>query len=236
MMKLGLEVVKKNVPKHIAIIPDGNRRWAIEKGIKSFEGYRAVDYEHIESLVLEAKNMGVKYMSLWIFSSENWKRPKSEIRFLFNHFLRNVDVLLEGSIKNKVRVRHIGRKDRLLKKILEFLKKLEEKTKDFDEFNVQLCFDYGGRDEIIRAVNKLLEVGTKKVSEEDLLNSLDFVGIPDPDLIIRTSGEKRTSGLMPFQSTYAELYFEDKYFPDFRFEDLRNVIEEFGRRKRNFGK
>jgi len=228
-MKLELERIRENtVPSHVAIIPDGNRRWAVEKGIKSIEGYKAVGYEHLESLFLEAKKVGVKYMSLWIFSAENWKRPKSEIQFLFNHFLRNADVFLEGSIKNKVRVRHIGRKDRLPKKIIEFLEELEEKTKDFNEFNVQLCLDYGGRDEIIRAVNKLLKLGIKEVKEGDILNSLDFAGIPDPDLIIRTSGEKRTSGLMSFQSGYSELYFEDKYFPDFGPKELRKR-----RRRRN---
>ena len=229
-------MIRKKIPLHLVIIPDGNRRWAKEKGLKSIEGYKVVGYEHLESLFLEAKKAGVKYVSLWIFSAENWKRPKSEIQFLFNHFLRNVDVLLEGSIKNKVRVRHMGRKDRLPKKIIESLEELEEKTKDFSDFNVQLCLDYGGRDEIVRAINKMLKLGKKNISEEEISEYLDTVDIPDVDMIIRTSGEKRTSGFMPYQSRYAELYFEDKYFPDFTPGDLRKAIEEFGRRKRNFGK
>ena len=226
---------KKVVPTHVAIIPDGNRRWAREKGLKSVEGYKAVSYEHLESLFLEAKKAGVKYMSLWIFSTENWKRPKSEIKFLFNHFSRNVKTLLEGSIKNKVRVRHIGRKDRLPEDIVKSLNELEEKTKGFKEFNLQLCFDYGGKDEIVRAVNKILESGVKEIKGDQFLEYLDTWEIPDPELIIRTSGEKRTSGLMPYQSGYAELYFEKKFFPDFTPEDLRKAIEEFDRRKRNFG-
>ena len=134
----------KKIPVHISIIPDGNRRWAKEKGLRSVEGYKIIGYDHIESLVLEAKKMGVKYMSLWIFSTENWNRPKSEIKFLFNHFMRNAKTLLEGSIKNKVRIRHIGRKDRLPKNVVQELIRLEEDTKDFDEFNVQICLDYGG--------------------------------------------------------------------------------------------
>ncbi len=225
----------KKIPVHIAIIPDGNRRWAVKKGLKSIEGYKVVKYEHLESLVLEAKKLGVKYMSLWIFSAENWKRPKSEITFLFGHFLRNVDDLLKGALKNKIRIRHIGRKDRLPIKLGEELERLEKETKNFNDFNVQLCMDYGGRDEIIRAVNKMLKSGTKKADEKIFFSYLDSAGIPDPDLIIRTSGEKRTSGFMPFQSAYAELYFSEVYFPDFDVNELRKAIDSFSDRNRRFG-
>lgn len=225
----------KKIPVHIAIIPDGNRRWAVKKGLKSIEGYKVVKYEHLESLVLEAKKLGVKYMSLWIFSAENWKRPKSEITFLFGHFLRNVDDLLKGALKNKIRIRHIGRKDRLPIKLGEELERLEKETKNFNDFNVQLCMDYGGRDEIIRAVNKMLKSGTKKADEKIFFSYLDSAGIPDPDLIIRTSGEKRTSGFMPFQSVYAELYFSRVYFPDFDVNELRKAIDSFSDRNRRFG-
>jgi len=230
------KTTRKKVPVHISIIPDGNRRWAREKGLRSVEGYKAVGYEHLESLVSEAKKLGVKYMSLWIFSTENWKRPKSEIKFLFDHFVRNTKTLLESSIKNKVRIRHIGRKDRLPKNVVQELIKLEEDTKDFDSMNVQMCLDYGGRDEIVRAVNKIVKEGKRKVNEKEFASYLDSVDIPDPDLIIRTSGEKRTSGFMPFQSSYSELYFADVHFPDFTSKELRKAVEEFSRRRRNFGK
>ena len=116
------------------------------------------------------------------------------------------------------------------------LKKLEEETSGFDEFNVQLCLDYGGRDEILRVVNKLLESGKKEINENDFVNNLDTSGIPEPDLIIRTSGEKRLSGFMPFQGVYAELYFPDVHFPDFDGEELEKAVKEFGNRKRRFGK
>ena len=140
------------------------------------------------------------------------------------------------SLKNKVRIRHIGRKDRLPKNVVQELVKVEEATKDFDNINIQICLDYGGRDEIVRAINKILKSGVQEINEDDLINYLDSVGIPDPDLIIRTSGEKRTSGFMPFQSGYSELYFSDVHFPDFTPKELRKAVEEFSMRRRNFGK
>lgn len=228
--------MKKEIPLHVAIIPDGNRRWALSRGLLKVEGYSQVDYKYMEKLLLEAKKLGVKYVSLWIFSTENWRRPKPEVSFLFNHFLKNAEALLKGSLKHEVRVRHIGRKDRLPRKLVDVLEKLEEGTRNFKDFNVQLCLDYGGRDEIVRAVNKIINEKIRAVDEDIIKEHLDDADIPDVDLIIRTSGEKRTSGLMPFQSIYAELYFTDKLFPDFKAADLRKAIEDFARRKRNFGK
>ena len=223
------------IPLHITIIPDGNRRWAISKRLDKLEGYSKVDYAYLESLLLEAKKLGTKYISLWIFSTENWKRSKIEINFLFNHFLKNVGKLLDGSLRNKIRIKHLGRKDRLPKKVIESLDLLESKTKSFDEFTVLLCLDYGGRDEIVRALNKALKSGISEIEEENLSNYLDSAGIPDPDLIIRTSGEKRLSGFMPYQSVYSEFYFTDVHFPDFGPQQLREAVEEFSSRKRRFG-
>lgn len=225
----------KNIPTHISIIPDGNRRWAVSKGMDKVKGYSKVDYKHLESLILEAKKMGSKYMSLWFFSTENWKRPKNEINFLFNHFIKNIDSFLEGAIKNKINVRHIGRKDRLPKNVIDGLNTLESQTKNNKEFNVLICMDYGGRDEILRAVNNLLKSGQTSVSEEDFKKYLDSNDVPDPDLIIRTSGERRLSGWMPFQSVYSEFYFADVHFPDFDSQQLRKAIEDYSMRKRRLG-
>ena len=230
-----LTMSKNKIPVHLVLIPDGNRRWALSKGLAKIDGYKTVDYEHLESLLLEAKKLGVKYVSLWIFSTDNWKRPKSEINFLFNHFLNNLDALLTGANKYKVRVRHIGRKDRLPLLLRKKLEELEKKTEKYDEFNVQLCLDYGGRDEIIRAVNKLIKSKKKNISEAGFNDFLDTKGLPDVDFIIRTSGEHRTSGLMPFQSAYAELYFADCHFPDFDGKELKKAIIEYTRRQRRFG-
>jgi undecaprenyl diphosphate synthase len=237
-INLGKGLVKGSgkVPNHVAIIPDGNRRWAREKGKEASYGhYSAGSDEHMNELFNEAKKLGVRYMSLWGFSTENWKRNKKEIDAIFDLLLNKVDSFLEQAHKNKIRFRHIGRKDRLPENLMESLEKLEKETQDYDDFNVQLFLDYGGRDEIVRAINKILALKKTKVDEQTFSNFLDTHGIPDVDLIIRTSGEKRISGLMPYQGTYAELYFSEKYFPDFSAKDLREAIEMFSGRIRRFG-
>ena len=236
-MKLELEGTKGSIPAHIVIIPDGNRRWARHKGLSVFAGHeKSASFGNTIPILEEARKLGVKYMTFWAFSTENWNRSGAEKDFLFNLIHRFSKDFKDYAIKNKIRFRHLGRKDRIPKKVAKEIEDIEEKTKNFDDFNFQLCLDYGGRDEMVRAVNKLIGLGIKKIKEEDILNSLDSAGIPDPDLIIRTSGERRTSGFMPLQADYAELYFEDKYFPDFGPKELRKAVDEFGKRKRNFGK
>ncbi len=224
-------------PKHIAIIPDGNRRWAQEKGFESIKGIqRSGSYTHLKELFEVAKKENVKYFSLWGFSTENWKRPQKEIDAVFELISRDIEKFRQDAFKDNIRFRHIGRKDRIPNKFIDALNKLEDETKNFDNFNVQLCLDYGGKDEIVRAVNKIIKEGKTKIDEKMFSQYLDSSGIPEPDLIIRTSGEKRLSGFMPFQSDYAELYFCDKYFPDFNAEDLTKAVKIYGMRKRRFGK
>jgi undecaprenyl diphosphate synthase len=221
---------------HVAIIPDGNRRWARERGLDaSFGHYKAGIIDNAIELFGEAKKLGIKYLSIWGFSTENWKRDENEINAIFSLLLRSIDKLRTLSHKEKIRFRHIGRKDRIPEKLMNALNQLENESAMYHNFNVQLCLDYGGRDEIIRTINKIISRGTRKVNEEMFKNELDTAGIPEPELIIRTSGEKRLSGLMPFQSVYSELYFVDKYFPDFKGEDLRKAVEEFNKRNRRFG-
>lgn len=227
------------IPEHIAIIPDGNRRWAKGKGFDgTFGHYKSGAYDNLEELFREGKKLGVKYMSIWGFSTENWKRSKTEQKEIFDLVLSGVEKFTKDANKNKMRFRHIGRKDRLPKELIEALEKLEKETQEYKDFNVQLCLDYGGRDEILRAINKALESGKKNIDEKEFVKLLDTGlqgDMPDPDLIIRTSGEYRTSGFMPFQSAYSELYFSEAYFPDFDIKELREAIKEFGIRQRRFG-
>ncbi len=229
------EIIYK--PVHVCIIPDGNRRWAKAQKLKPWQGHKvAASSEHILSLLDECIAQGVLYVTLWAFSTENWKRDKDEVDALFSLLRESFKDFKKEFAKRKIRFKHIGRKDRLPKDILRDLAALEGETQSFDQTHVQICLDYGGRDELVRAFNALLKKGKNKIDEKDIENVLDTRGIPDPDFIIRTSGEQRLSGFMPFQSAYAEFYFSPVHFPDFGPAELRKALEEFGRRKRNFGK
>src|SRR3989344_3011630 len=239
ILNLGRSLVIENspkVPRHIVVIPDGNRRWAREKGLNaSFGHYTSASDDRVMELFNESRRLGVKYFSIWGFSTENWKRDDSEIRAIFSLILNKIEVFLKHAREYRIRFRHFGRKDRLPKKLLKELQKLEEETKEYNEFNVNLMLDYGGRGEKVRAGNKMLRAGVKKIDEREFKKYLDSGDIPDPDLIIRTSGEKRTSGLMPYQSAYAEFYFTDVYFPEFDAAELRKAVKQFGQRVRRFG-
>jgi undecaprenyl diphosphate synthase len=228
--------IKEKVPKHIAIIPDGNRRWAKQNGLRPWKGHeKSADYEKTLQIMDQCKSLGVKYLTFWAFSTENWKRERKEIDKIFGLSVRLMKDYKKEFISRKIKFRHIGRKDRLPKDLVESITELEKATRENDDFNVQICLDYGGKDEIARAINKILKSGIKEINEDDLVNYLDSAGIPDPDLIIRTSGEQRISGFMPIQGAYAEYYFSDLNFPEFGPEELKKAVEEFGRRKRRFG-
>ncbi len=226
---------KDKIPQHVVVIPDGNRRWARKHKLKLWAGHEvAGTYDNLNSLFQE--RLGVKYFSIWGFSTENWERDKQEVEAIFDIIYRGLERCLQEAKKEKICFRHIGRKDRLPKKLIELLENLERETKEFREYHVLLCLDYGGRDEIIRATNKIISEKKKSVTEKEFAESLDTDGIPDPDLIIRTGGEFRLSGFMPFQSIYAELYFTKTYFPDFNAKELKKAVEEYSRRQRRFGK
>ncbi len=224
-------------PRHIAIIPDGNRRWAKERGKPEMTGHtRAASYKHLYSILDEARNLGVDYLTFWLFSTENWKRDKEEVDNLFSLMTRFLGKFERDAVKNKICFHHIGRRDRIPPKLLGAIESLENKTKDFKDFNLQIAIDYGGRDEILRAVNQLLANGHGVVTEDEFMKYLDTRGLPDPDMIIRTSGEYRMSGFMPVQGTYAEFYFTDKHFPDFGPKDLRAAVSSYFERQRRHGK
>lgn len=222
-------------PKHIVIIPDGNRRWAKENGMKSWEAYWHVQ-KRMGDLLDGAKKFGVKYFTFWGFSTENWKRDDGgDVDQLMKVFESTVDMFEKKFHAEKVRFRHLGRKDRLPEKLLNKLKKLEESTKQYDQWFVNVALDYGGRDELVRAIDNIVKSGNTNIDEKVISDALDTHGLPDPDLIIRTSGEKRLSGMMPWQSVYSEFYFTNVFFPDFGIENLEEAIVDFGMRKRNFG-
>jgi undecaprenyl diphosphate synthase len=228
---------EKNIPLHVAIILDGNRRWAKSKGFGASYGHiKSSNYEQLKSLFSEAKKLGVKYLSLWAFSTENWLRPEKEREVIFKLILDLVIKCRKDCSENKIKFIHIGRKDRLPKKPISEISKLEKKTKNFKDFTIILCLDYGGRDEILRAINKIIKLKLKKIDEQKFSRLLDTSGIPDVDLIIRTAGERRASGFMPFQSVYSEFYFSKLCFPDFDRKELRKAVKDFEKRKRNFGK
>jgi len=221
------------IPNHIAIIPDGNRRWAKEKGLPSVEGHRRAS-ETTQKLVDAAREIGVKAITFWAFSTENWNRSKEETDALFNLLRELIQRDKKVFLEKRIRFVHLGRKDRMPEDVVAKLREFEEETKGFDEFMVGLALDYGGHDELIRAFKKLNE-NNLEITEENFEKFLDTAVMPPVDLIIRTSGEQRLSGYLPWQGEYAELYFAKVKFPDFDGEELKKAVEEFSRRERRFG-
>ncbi len=227
---------KSNWPVPVTIIPDGNRRWARTRGQEPHFGhYTSASFQHLQELFATARAYGVKYLTIWGFSTENWKRAAAERLALFALLEQGVERLRTELALHCIRFRHIGRKDRLPPSLIAALAALESESASYTEFNVQLCLDYGGSDELVRAVNKLLASGTHQIDENALVHALDAPDIPAVDLIIRTSGEQRVSGFMPLQAAYAELYFSSVHFPDFDARAFKEALEAYCKRGRRFG-
>ncbi|MDA8611411.1 polyprenyl diphosphate synthase [Candidatus Pacebacteria bacterium] len=222
-----------SVPNHLVIIPDGNRRWAEERKLSAWEGHKQ-GIEQIKELISEITNIGIKYVTFWGFSTDNWKRDDIEVKYLMEAFKKSLKSLREESFKYEIRFHHFGRKDRLPKSLIKEINKLEEDTKHFHKHHLAVALDYGGRNELVRAMEALGN-NNKDISEENISEALDTKDFPDVDLVIRTSGERRTSGIMPWQAVHAEYYFSPIYFPDFSPDELRLAVEDFGGRKRRFG-
>ena len=223
---------EKKIPNHIAIIADGNRRWAKERNLPSFEGHRR-GFENIQALSKKAKKLGIHIITFWVFSTENWKRAAEEVGYLMKLAEKVIDVQIKEAIEGETRIVHIGRKDRLPELLRKKIEKAEEMTKKYTEYYFVIALDYGGHDEIMRAVQKMKDVKSENI--EDYLDT-HILPYPNPDLIIRTSGEERLSGFMTWQSAYSEYYFSNLYFPDFGPEALEKAVIEFTDRKRRFGK
>lgn len=240
-VNLGKEVLglrgTSGIPRHVVIIADGNRRWARSHGWKPWVGHKkAGKYERLWALFQECKDIGVEYLSVWFWSTENWKRDKRERDAIFDLFRDGARKAREDFMREGIRFRHFGRRDRLPEDIVKTIEEIEKDTKKNSKFNLQLCMDYGGRDELVRAFNGMVKDGVKEVTEEMISRYLDSgTGVPDPDFVIRTSGEKRTSGMMPYQAAYSELYFTNVPFPEFNAEEFRRAILEYSARTRRFG-
>jgi undecaprenyl diphosphate synthase len=225
------------VPKHIAIIPDGNRRWAKKNGMTAEEGY-ATGIRHIGDVLKWCKEKDVRMLTMWGFSTDNFQRDEKEVGTLFQLFQQNLRKAIESADENKkeLRIRFFGRIHLFPPVIQEMIKQAEQMTADNSKYQLNLLLAYGGREEIIDAVNAIVKTGIGKVDEKTFSDYLYTKGVPDPDLIIRTSGEQRLSGLLPWQSAYSEFYFSGKLWPDFSREDFDAALDEYARRMRRFGK
>lgn len=229
------------IPRHIAIIMDGNGRWAKQKGYPRLAGHRE-GVESVKDIVEAAAKVGVKYLTLYTFSTENWRRPKDEVSTLMRLLVKTLRGELNRLNRENIRISTIGDFSALPDKVqAEFVDAIE-KTKDNDKMHLVIALSYGSRWEILEAVKKLAsDIAARKVQTEDITYDvfsgyLSTAGIPDPDLVIRTSGEFRVSNFLLWQIAYSEFYITDIYWPDFRRESLYEAIKSFQKRERRFGK
>ena len=228
---------KKKLPRHIAIIMDGNGRWAKKRRLPRIEGHRRGANSLREAITACAK-LGIKYLTVYAFSTENWKRPKAEVKFLMRLLSQAIDKELNELKKNKIRVRFIGRTNMLPKKLQRKIKGAESSTKTNKRLNLNVCLSYGGRAEIVDAIKLLLkkEVNSGKITESLLAKHLYTAGMPDPDLLIRTASEFRISNFLLWQIAYSEIWVTHTLWPDFKEKHLIEAIKEYQKRERRFGK
>ncbi len=229
-----------NVPQHVAIILDGNGRWAKKRGMPRNYGH-AQGAKNVEKICEEAWRMGIKYLTVYAFSTENWNRPQNEVDALMKLLRNYMKTCLKTAAQNDMKVRLIGDITRLDEDIQKRILELEEATKDNGGLNFQIAINYGSRDEMIRAMKKLSDdcmkgsVKAEDITEELFSDYLDTKGIPDPDLLIRTSGELRLSNFLLWQLAYAEFYFTDVPWPDFTKEELEKAVVQYNSRDRRYG-
>lgn len=239
-MSENIDLSTLNIPEHVAIILDGNGRWAKNKHMPRTYGH-TVGSKVVERTVEDASNIGIKYLTVYVFSTENWKRSQDEVSMLFSLIERYLRSLIKKSKKNNVRCRVIGRRDNMSSSMLQVIEKLEEETKDNTGLTFTLAINYGGRDEITRAVQGIAQdVKDGKLNAEDITEStisdyLDTSGMPDPDLLIRTGGDERLSNYLPWQLTYTEFYFTPVLWPAFTKNDLIDAVIKYNGRDRRFG-
>lgn len=231
---------KSTVPVHVAVIMDGNGRWAAERGLPRVAGHHR-GAQRVKEIVKNARESGVKVLTLFAFSTENWNRPEQETDMLMRYFHDFLSRELPGMQKNGIRLRVIGRRSKLPSRTLNTIVTVEEKTRQNELFTLVLAIDYGGRQEIIEALRRCCGAAIEgkfrpEAIDEDLVSSLLYTdGLPDPDLLIRTSGEQRLSNFLLWQCSYSEFYFVKKYWPDFAAGDFLKALEEYKKRKRRFG-
>lgn len=227
---------RSRIPTHVAIIMDGNGRWAISRGLPRLAGHRA-GTENLRRIITACTEIGVKYLTIYAFSTENWGRPREEVDGLM-HILEDViDKELAKLNKEGVQLRHIGRLERLDPKLQEKVLEAIELTKNNNRLVLNVAFNYGGRDEIVCAIQRIIKDGVKpeEVNSEMVSRYMFTAGVPDPDLIIRTSGELRVSNFLIWQGAYSELYVTSVYWPDFDREELQKALDTFAKRDRRYG-
>ncbi len=229
------------IPSHIAIIMDGNGRWAEERRKPRLAGHKA-GVDSVRAVVETAREIGVRYLTLYAFSTENWQRPRAEVKGLMALLRTYLESELRTMLKNDIRLFCIGQRERLPADVLSVLEQVMQETEHCREMTLNLALSYGGRNEMMRAVRKMAhkcvtdQIDPDTLSEEMLGEYLDTAGQPDPDLLIRTGGEHRLSNFLLWQVSYAELYFTETKWPDFRKDQLLEAVATYGRRQRRFGK
>ena len=228
---------QKGLPYHIGFIVDGNRRWAKEKGLPTFMGHKK-GAERIEEIVKYAQDLGIKIVTIYAFSTENWKRTEKEVSYLMKLFENFAVNKMKDADKRGMKIRILGNLEKLPASLQKVLKKATKMTKNNQKMIVNAALSYGGRDELVRTFRKLVisKVKPKEITEELINQGLDTAGLPYPDLIVRTSGEQRLSNFLPWQTTYSELYFPKVYWPDFDKKQLDIAIKEFQKRQRRRGR
>lgn len=222
------------IPESVAIIMDGNGRWAQLRNLPRIQGHKE-GVKAVRKAVEYAYKKGVKTLSIFAFSTENWKRPSDEVMFLMNLFKETIDREFDELIEKGIKIKFLSRKDELPDFVVERMLKAEEKSKNNSNMNLIIALNYGGRYDIVQAVNQIIKKGIKKVDEETFGKFLLTYPFKDPDLLIRTSGEMRISNFFLYQISYTELYFTEKLWPDFDEIDFEDAIVAYSRRKRKFG-
>ncbi len=228
------------IPRHVAVIMDGNGRWAKAKGLPRKMGH-VQGGKNVEDLLYVCDDLGIKYFTVYAFSTENWKRSEDEVAALMTLLRSYLSSGFKKAAKNNVRIRIIGDRTRLAPDIQKLIEDLEEDSKNNTGLQFQIAINYGGRDEIVRMMRKTAEdvksgkVNPEDINEEFISNNLDTKDIPDPDLLIRTSGEQRLSNFLLWQIAYSEFYIADCHWPDFNKDELIKAIEEYNKRDRRFG-
>jgi undecaprenyl diphosphate synthase len=229
----------RNTPQHIAIIMDGNGRWAKQRGLPRIMGHRE-GAESVRAVLKAGAEFGVKYLTLYAFSTENWGRPQEEVDFLMSLFSQTIDREIDELMKNSVRLRFLGRLGKFSDLLQKKMNAATERTKDNGRITLNVMVNYGGRAEIVDAVNEIVESRAaghaSRVEEKEIQEHLYTRGIPDPDLLIRTASEFRVSNFLLWQIAYAEIYVTPVLWPDFRREQLIMAIEDYQKRERRFGK
>jgi undecaprenyl diphosphate synthase len=227
----------EKIPQHVAMIMDGNGRWALQRGLPRLAGHKA-GTENLRRVIRASVEFGIKYLTIYAFSTENWGRPPEEVKGLMYILEDVIDRELNELHKEGVQLRHIGRLERLAPSLQEKVLDAIDVTKNNDRLILNIAFNYGGRDEIVQAIQRMMKDGVppEKVTDELVSQYLYTAGVPDPDLIIRTSGELRVSNFLIWQAAYSEWYITPTFWPDFDKDEYRRALEAFSHRDRRYGK